>query len=298
MKQTQIKNKPSGIKKINYLEKIRKNPYSMLTLNMGGKMENMNSLSTSCTNNENCQKRIAKAIEKIRNFSKEAAEIIDRYLLPSEDKKHLTGKKTVEMLEKLGCKVCICIFCYANKTQQYQDSARNKFQGNGEYLKELQFEENLPVCIPSFIDGLLPFRFEAEGDLHNTNHGRNFIRTCNKPENSKVNFALWTKNPGLIWDSVIAEGGKPSNLQLVLSSVYVNQPDLKVFEYYNNLCKETFGYNLFDKLFTVWTEKGIQGSGFEFNCCGSEGNKNRKCKDCLNCYKSSGYNTFVNELLR
>lgn len=202
------------------------------------------------------------------------------------------------MLEAIGCRVCVCIFCYANKAQQWQDGARNKFQANGEYLKELRPAEELPEPVPAFIDGLLPFRFEAEGDLLNTSHCRNYFRMTNKAEYKNVNFALWTKNPGFVWEAVKAEGGKPANLQIVLSSCYVNKPDIRIFEKYNALCMARFGYPLFNKLFTVWTEKGIAKTEQVFNCCGSEGNRDRKCKNCLNCYKTKNYNTFVNELLR
>ena len=151
---------------------------------------------------------------------------------------------------------------------------------------------------PRFINGLLPFRFEAEGDLINTNHARNYIRIANRSGHEKIDFALWTKNPGYIWKAIQAENGKPKNLQIVLSSAYVNRPDFSAFEKYNALCIAKYGYPLFDKLFTVWTEKEINKTSYEFNCCGSAGNKDRKCKNCLNCYKSSGYNVFVNEILR
>ena len=268
------------------------------TINMGGKMEDFNSFSTSCTNNATCQARINSAIEHIRNHSAEAAEIINRYLLPGNDKQHISGKKCVELLEKLGVHACVCIFCYADKAQSWQHGARNKFQANGEYMKELHEAAELPEFTPAFINGMLVYRIEAEGDLHSVTHARNYIKGVNRPEYASVNFALWTKNPEYLWKAILAEGGKPKNIQFVLSSLKVNVPDLHNFERYNAMCMEKFGYPLFDKLFTVWTEKGAAAANAIFNCCGSECNKDRKCKNCLNCYKSSGYNTFVNELLR
>ena len=261
-------------------------------------MEGFNSLSTSCTNNATCQSRINSAIKEIRNHSEEAAAIIDRYLLPGTDKRHITCKKAVEMLEKIGCHTSVCIFCYANKAQQWQEGARNKFQANGEYLKVLRDAEELPEITPAFINGMLVYRLEAEGDTHNVDQARNQIRIVNRPIYSNVNFAVWTKNPEYIWKAICAEGGKPKNLQIVLSSLKVNVPDIHNFERYNALCIAKFGYPLFDKLFTVWTEKGAAAAGQEFNCCGSAGNRDRKCKNCLNCYKASDYNVFVNELLR
>lgn len=273
-------------------------PGAVETIAMGGKMEGFNSLSTSCTNNATCQSRISSAIQQIRNHSAEAAEIINRYLLPGKDKRHISCKKAVELLEKIGCHACVCIFCYADKSQQWQEGARNKFQANGEFLKVLRDPANLPNVTPAFIDRQLYYRIEAEGDTHDVDQARNYVRMTNKPGYENVNFAMWTKNPEYIWKAICAEGGKPANLQLVLSSLKVNVQDLHNFERYNALCMTRFGYPLFDKLFTVWTEAGAAAAGQEFNCCGSAGNKDRKCKNCLNCYKRSGYNTFVNELLR
>lgn len=274
------------------------NLIDMLTLDMGGKMEDMNSLSTACSNNDNCQWRIKSAIEKIRQHSPEAESIINRYLLPSKDKRHISCKKAVELLEKIGCPVCVCIFCYANKAQGWQKGARDKFQRNGEYLKTLREPEELPDIIAPDFDGFRPFRLEAEGDLHNAEQARNYLKICKKSEHEDISFALWTKNPEFLWKAIKLENGKPKNLQLVLSSNFVNHPDIALFEKYNALCMAMFGYPMFDKLFTVWTEKGIANTEFQFNCCGSEGNKDRKCKNCLNCYKDHDYNTFVNELLR
>lgn len=274
------------------------NLYGMLTINMGGKMEGMNSLSTACSNNSTCQARINSSIMAIRKYSPKANEIISRYLLPATDKAHITCKKAVTELEKIGCKASVCIFCYANKAQSWQKGARDKFQANGEYLKELHNSDELPPIVPAFVNGSLYFRFEAEGDSNNVNQNRNYIRIANRPENSNINCAIWTKNPEYIWKAICLEGGKPANLQIVLSSLYVNVPDLHNFERYNALCMAKFGYNLFDKLFTVWTEKGIASTEQQFNCCGSSSNKNAKCKECLNCYKRSNYNVFVNELLR
>lgn len=270
----------------------------MLTLDMRGKMEGFNCLTTSCKSNYFCQKGIEQAIKIIRNHSKEASDILDRYLLPSKDKRHISCKKCVEMLEEIGCPVCVCLFCYADRAQSYQDGARKKFQANGEYLKDLHEPDELPDVFAPFIDDIYPFRFESEGDSLGVPHDRNYIRISNKPQHSHISFALWTKLPEFLWKAVQLENGKPKNIQFVLSSRYVNHPDINLFEKYNILCMDKYGYSLFDKLFTVWTERGIANSGFSFNCCGSEGNKDRKCKNCLNCYKDHDYNIYVNELLR
>ena len=141
-----------------------------------------------------------------------------------------------------------------------------------------------------------PFRFEALGDLINVAHAKNYMKMCLK--NADADCALWTKNPHLLWTAVLAMGGKPQNVQFVLSSPYVNKPDIGTYWRYNARCNEVFGYPLFDKLFTVWTEDEAKKKNVQFNCCGADGMKDRKCKNCLNCYKRENYNEFVNELLR
>lgn len=268
---------------------------SMLTISMRGKMEMFDSISTSCATNNNCQSRIQKVIDDIKNFSSEACEIIERYMLPSDDKNHITASKTVQMLTAIGCKVCICIFCYADRQQKYQKGTRDKLTRNGEFLSVDRESDELPTINPVEIDGMKPFRYEAMGDLINSAHARNYIRMMYK--NPDMNHSLFTKNPNLVWEAV-KELGKPKNAVFVYSSSYVNVPEIENYERYNKMCMEKFGYKLFDRLFTVWTANIAHRYAIEFNCCGANGMKDRKCKNCLNCYKRSGYNEFVNELLR
>ena len=65
------------------------------------------------------------------------------------------------------------------------------------------------------------FRFEAFGDLNNDIQVINYFNMCYK--NPRVKFALWTKNPDFI-EAAIAQGyAKPENLNIVLSSLFINK---------------------------------------------------------------------------
>lgn len=268
---------------------------NMLTLKMRGKMAGFTSISTACSTNQFCQSRIENAIRDIRNFSEKARDIIDRYMLPSKHKLHLTGTETVNALTEIGCPVCICIFCYADKAQKFQHGTKDKGTRNAEFLSVERCADELPSVNPQEMNGLHPFRFEALGDLGSVAQAKNYLRMCMK---NNADNALWTKNAEFLWKAVVEMGGKPKNVQFIFSSAYVNTPDRKTYDAYNKMCREKFGYNLFDKLFTVWTANIAHRYAIEFNCCGSGDMKDRRCSNCLNCYKSSGYNEFVNELLR
>lgn len=268
----------------------------MLTMKMRGKMEDFVSISTASATNPFCQARIKSAIEEIRNHSEKARDIIDRYLLPSKHKLHLTATQAVNALADIGCNACVCVFCYANKQQEYQKGTKSKLSKNGEFLSVERKISELPTPCPNEVNGMKPFRFEALGDLHNVDHAVNYIKMCMR--NMDADCAWWSKNADFVWQAVLKMGGKPKNCQFILSSPYVNTPDRKTYDKYNKMCRDKFGYNLFDKLMTIWTENIAHRYAIEFNCCGSGGMKDRKCKNCLNCYKSVDYNEFVNELLR
>ena len=268
----------------------------MLTTKMRGKMEDFVSISTSSATNPYCQARIKQAIEDIRNHSEKARDIIDRYLLPSKHKLHLTATEAVNELAEIGCNACVCVFCYANKQQEYQKGTKDKGTRNGEFLSVERCADELPTPCPNEINGMKPFRFEAFGDLQNVAQAVNYIKMCMK--NADADCAIWTKNAYFLWEAVCIMGGKPQNVQFIYSSAYVNTPDRQTYDAYNKMCRERFGYPLFNKLFTVWTKNIAHRYAIEFNCCGANGIKDRKCKNCLNCYKRSDYNEFVNELLR
>lgn len=285
---------------VNRVEALRKNPESMITDNMTGKMENMISLSSSCCTGESCRKNIAAAIKEVKRHSKLANDILDLYFLPSDDKRHISGTKAATMLVNMGVNVCICLFCYADGQQDWQHGGRFKFAANGEYLQELHDMSELPVMIGGYNDTA---RIEAMGDCNSVNQARNYFRICHKPENSGVTFGLWTKNPGYYWKAMLLEGGKPKNLVMLLSSRYINKQEMAKFEYFNRLSIKTFGYPMFDHVFTVFLPDYAIDNNIDMNCClpKQAGKKilPAQCMSCKNsCYDLKEKTVERNEVLR
>lgn len=188
------------------------------TLNHTGKMEGMQSLSTSCLCNPAC-----------------AARMKD----PSS----------------------ICSHCFAAAMHKRYGALADCMENNSRILSGRLFEvSELPMINAAF------FRFESFGDLINSTHARNYLRICKR--NPWTRFALWTKNPAFL-AAAIREEGKPDNLNIILSSPYINTP-----------C-DASRWPFVDKTFTVYDKPGqaaLEASGGRINC-GSH-----KCLDCLLCY--------------
>ena len=202
------------------------------TLNHTGKMEGMQSLSTSCMCNPLC---------KIR-------------------------------MQEPGS---ICSKCYAAAMHKRYSNLAAMLERNSEALsKWVWYPEELPIINAAF------FRLESFGDLINVDHARNYLRLCKR--NPWTRFALWTKNPAILARAIYLEGGKPENLNVILSSPYINTP-----------CERS-GWDFVDKTFTVWDKAGqkeLQAAGGCINC-GS-----KKCIDCLICYTKNNI-TAINESLK
>lgn len=201
------------------------------TLNHTGKMEGMQSLSTSCMCNPACAARM-----KDENS--------------------------------------ICSHCFAAAMhKRYRNTAACLAKNSEALSKWVWYPEELPVINAAF------FRLESFGDLINVDHARNYLRLCKR--NPWTRFALWTKNPGTLARAIEFEG-KPDNLNVILSSPYINTP-----------C-DASRWPFVDKTFTVWDKAGqkeLQAAGGCINC-GS-----RKCLDCLLCYTKNDV-TVINESLK
>lgn len=265
-----------------------KDPESMLVENMSGKMADCKAITTSCANNETCQARIKAAFDMVRKHSAAAACLVNDYCLPSKDKNHITQKELITGLEKIGCKVPVCMFCYAQKSLTgYRGDAMNiKYTAVLRYLStDVLSMDQLPI-IAGFKgdDGRRYERIESHGDTKNAIHAENYILTCLK--NPAVNFTAWTKNPEHYYQAMLKHG-KPKNLKLILSSYFLNTPDIKLALHYNELLP-----GMIDSVFTVWTENGMKLYNVTLNCCGqtdAAGNVlSRRCNECMNCYYKAG----------
>lgn len=122
----------------------------------------------------------------------------------------------------------------------------------------------------------LYFRFEAFGDLNNATQVKNYFNLCHK--NPRVKFALWTKNPDYIAEAIADGYEKPENLNVVLSSLFINKQRPNPFPFV-------------DKVFTVYSPDHIKENAVEINCGA------RSCFSCGLCYEKNGV-TVINEKLK
>jgi hypothetical protein len=165
----------------------------------------------------------------------------------------------------------ICEQCFAAKQMKVFTNMEKPMVENQRILtSEVLPMEKLPII------NNLYFRFEAFGDLNNATQVKNYFNICYK--NPNVKFALWTKNPDFI-QQVIDEGyEKPENLNIVLSSLFINKERKNVFSFV-------------DKVFTVYDGNFIEENNIEINCGA------RNCFSCGLCYEKNDV-SIINEKLK
>ena len=140
----------------------------------------------------------------------------------------------------------ICEQCFAAKHMRV-------FTNNAAPLEENQrilTSEVLPLEKLPTINSLY-FRFEAFGDLNNATQAKNYFNLCYK--NPRVKFAIWTKNPDYIAEAIADGYEKPENLNIVLSSLFLNKERKNPFPFV-------------DKVFTVYDPDFIEENNVEINC--------------------------------
>lgn len=165
----------------------------------------------------------------------------------------------------------ICEKCFAAKQMKVFPSMEKPMIENQRILtSEILPMEKLPTI------NNLYFRFEAFGDLNNAIQVTNYFNICKK--NPRVKFALWTKNPDFIASAIKAGHEKPNNLNIVLSSLFVNKERNNAFPFV-------------DKVFTVYDPQYIEENNVKINC----GSKN--CFSCGLCYEKNNV-AIINERLK
>ena len=165
----------------------------------------------------------------------------------------------------------ICEKCFAAKQMKVFPSMEKPMIENQRILTgEILPMEKLPVI------NNLYFRFEAFGDLNNATQVINYFRICYK--NPRVKFALWTKNPDYVAQAIKAGYDKPDNLNIVLSSLFINK-------------ERKTRYAFVNKVFTVYDPKHIEENAVEINCGA------RNCLTCGLCYEKNNVRT-INEKLK
>ena len=165
----------------------------------------------------------------------------------------------------------ICSLCYAAKQMKFYPSMEKPMVENQRILtSDILPMEKLPMINNIY------FRFESFGDLNNHIQVINYFQICYK--NPAVKFALWTKNPDYIAEAIAAGYEKPDNLNIVLSSLFVNKERKNPFPFV-------------DKVFTVYDPEHIEKENISINC----GAKN--CFACGLCYEKNGI-SIINEKLK
>lgn len=155
----------------------------------------------------------------------------------------------------------ICQKCFAAKQMRIFPSMEKPMVENQRILTSSVID---PELLPTINN--LYFRFEAFGDLNNATQVKNYFNLCYK--NPRVKFALWTKNPDYIAQAIADGYTKPDNLNIVLSSLFINK-------------ERKSPHSFIDKVFTVYDAQTIEGDGIEINCGA------RSCFDCGLCYEKN-----------
>lgn len=164
----------------------------------------------------------------------------------------------------------VCEKCFAAKQMRVFPSMENPMVENQRILTSNVLD---PELLPTINN--IYFRFEAFGDLNNAIQVKNYFNLCYK--NPRVKFALWTKNPDYIAEAIADGYKKPENLNIVLSSLFINKERPK-----------TFGF--VDKVFTVYDPEYIKENDVDINC----GAKN--CFNCGLCYEKNGVDVIREKL--
>jgi hypothetical protein len=165
----------------------------------------------------------------------------------------------------------ICEKCFAAKQMKVYPSMENCMVENQRILTS----SILDVELLPYINNLY-FRFEAFGDLNNEIQVINYFNICKK--NPGVKFALWTKNPDFIKKAINMGHDKPENLNIVLSSLFINKERKNIFDFV-------------DKVFTVYDTDFIEENNIDINCGA------RNCFSCGLCYNKNGVKV-INEKLK
>jgi len=187
--------------------------------------------------------------------------------IPSINTNPLTNPFCRTMQKK---KKTICSQCYSAKAlKSYRKNCNIAWALNGQYLSMDRHHFGHMFNEPYV-------RFDSHGELINETHFLNFMAIAR--QNPDTTFGLWTKRVELV-DHVCRGRGSytiPNNVVMIYSSPYINKP------------AEVPPY--FDKVFTVYDKE--HAKDVDINC------GNRKCIDCLICYRFDSGVTHINERIK
>lgn len=168
----------------------------------------------------------------------------------------------------------ICAHCFSASMMKQYKQLNEVTTRNSEILTASILPDSVLPFIPVRF-----FRFESFGDLINVNQVINYFNIAKK--NPDTLCALWTKNPHIVAKAIEMGHTKPANLQIVLSSPFVNKP-----------VKST-KYGFIDKIFTVYDKQTAKEVNIN---CGA-----RSCLACGRCYRPNPDGSkiqYINEILK
>lgn len=161
----------------------------------------------------------------------------------------------------------ICAHCFAQSMMKIYDNLEPVMSRNLDVLCSRLLEVNE---IPVILTNSGYFRLESFGDVCNVIQAANSLRIA--AANSWLSCAVWTKNPAFYYAAITGRyADKPENMNIILSSIYVNMVDQLPAKY-------AF---FIDHIFTVYDDRGIYDQGININCGA------RSCASCGKCYKKS-----------
>lgn len=166
----------------------------------------------------------------------------------------------------------ICSHCYVDGTiKRYETKQGNNLEralvDNHKLLTSRLLTKVEIGLLGLFNDNY--FRFEAFGDLNNDTQLENFVNIAKYYKNTQ--FALFTKHYDIVYRYVKSKK-MPSNINLVLSGIFLNNPfNTAIVGYIKKYHKNTI-------TFVVYDEETAQETNTRINC-------QKQCGTCLNCYK-------------
>lgn len=157
----------------------------------------------------------------------------------------------------------ICGYCYDFEQEKYKRQALNRHTLNMLIMSRVEFSIEELKTLPVY--GIV--RVNSSGDAANKIYAANMIKFAIAHPDCKI--AIWSKNaPACV--AACDEYGKPENVTLIQSSVFINRPG-KLAKY-------------FDHMFTVYNDAAAVNAAIAGGACECNG---KKCRDC-------GYKCYLN----
>lgn len=175
-------------------------------------------------------------------------------------------------------KLVICGLCYDDAQESRWSNVENRHGLNMRILSSVLFDEAELATLPI---GGVACRINSSGDVPNVTYARNCIRIAKS--HPATRFGFWAKNIPACEQAFDLEGGKPSNMIFVQSSLLIGFP-----------CKRS---RYADYTFTVYPDEQTTQKAIADGACECNG---KKCMECgFKCYFGTWeHGANIAELLR